>query len=223
MSGRGIAAFVLAAMLLPAAASAQERRTILDPLPESRPAAAAQVVAGGVPLSPQGLTQISEKALAFELRRIDFEIEMLRHAEAAFAWQAVASWLMMGLSIVLVLAGLFMSAYQFIAVAARAETRAAQAAAEAMTLRSQATATASAAAAVAGQPPPPDLSGITKLEISPTAIRVESSALGIIILVISLGFTYLFLDKVYELKMLSNAEPPPAAAAGSKSPAGKGG
>ena len=91
MSGRGIAAFVLAAMLLPAAASAQERRTILDPLPESRPAAAAQVVAGGVPLSPQGLTQISEKALAFELRRIDFEIEMLRHAEAAFAWQAVAT------------------------------------------------------------------------------------------------------------------------------------
>lgn len=181
-----------------------------------------QVMLNGLPASAESARQLSNRMAEYELRRIQFDTFMLQHTENAFSWQAIASWLMMGLSVLLVLSGIAMSAYQFIVVAAQAETRAARAAADAAVLRSQATATASAAAAIAGQQPPLplDFGGSTKLEISPTAIRVESGALGIIILVISLGFTYLFLDKVYELKpLLNEAQSPPAAPAAPGKPA----
>lgn len=62
----------------------------------------------------------------------------------------------------------------------------------------------------------------TTIEASATSFRVTSSVVGIVILIISTGFLYLFLKEVYDIKLLditkTTAQPVQGSAAGSLSP-----
>lgn len=57
---------------------------------------------------------------------------------------------------------------------------------------------------------PSDLESETKLKISVNSVEITSSIIGLLILIISLAFLYLYLKEVYPIKILpSNIEPYP--------------
>jgi hypothetical protein len=112
------------------------------------------------------------------------------HRQKVFQWQLISSKIIFVLVTLLVFSGIYFAALQFH---------------EGMRLRAseQSSTTAKAAAAEAG-----DRSltrsdtGITKFSASPSGIEVSSPVLGVIILVISLAFFYLYLVYVYPITEL---------------------
>lgn len=59
----------------------------------------------------------------------------------------------------------------------------------------------------------PDHSTDTTIDLSAQNFRVTSSVVGIVVLIISIGFLFLFLREVYNIKMVSIAEDPGSAGA----------
>lgn len=105
----------------------------------------------------------------------------LRHRARVFNWQHTSGIVTFGLVVLIVLAGLSFSGIQFYIAMKDAQARAA--------LRRK------------NRPVGPDDDdlAVTKLELSMQGVKVNSSVLGVIILVVSLGFFYLYLAFVFPI------------------------
>jgi hypothetical protein len=111
----------------------------------------------------------------------NYYTESLRHRARVFNWQHRSSIVTFGLVVIIVLAGLSFSGIQFYIAMKEAQARAA--------LRRR-----KRPVVVEDD----DLT-TTQLELSMQGVKVNSSVLGVIILVVSLGFFYLYLAFVFPI------------------------
>ena len=115
-----------------------------------------------------------------------------RHRKESFDWSLTASKIIFTVVLLLVLAGLVFAAIQFwiafstVRQAADRESKALQ-----------------AAAATSGPRDPVPMS--VELEISTAGLKVNSSVLGVIILLISMAFFYLYARYVYPIQDVSSS------------------
>ena len=101
-------------------------------------------------------------------------LEALRgHTRAVFAWQQFASDATLWLVVLVVLAGVGLSVYEITNSVRRAERAAARGGAE-------------------GAAP-------SSLTLSPGQVQITSAITGVVVLALSLGFLFLFLDRVYDI------------------------
>lgn len=150
----------------------------------------------------------------------------MRHRWRSFNFQYTASVVIFILVIIIVLAGLFFSGWQFSFTLKQLKLKeqAIKVAAEKVpAATTPAVAAGADAQPVAGEEPKPvvqqpassntiaDLNTAFKndLELSTTGVKVNSSVLGVIILVLSIAFFYLYIMYVYPIKYIS-PQPVPA-------------
>jgi hypothetical protein len=124
---------------------------------------------------PEGLEKLDEptrERYAAALREYyNYRLVGYRHRQRVFEWQLFSSKVIFGTVLGLVAAGIYFAWVQFHAGLAR-----------------QATTDA------------PPASEVTEIEASPKGIKVSSPVLGVIILLISLAFFYLYLVFVYPIQ-----------------------
>lgn len=122
----------------------------------------------------QGLSYTASQEMREELGRVLYDdfISRLKHNRIVFEWQLYSSRVIFWVVLSLVAIGIFFSGVQFYKA-----------------LRAPQPNTKSER-----------LSELTELEISARGLKVSSPVLGVIILVISLAFLYLFLVHVYPIK-----------------------
>ena len=118
-----------------------------------------------------------------------YKTEAFQHRQRVFEWQLLSSKVIFVVVIFLVLVGLYFSWLQFKADMAKGEgTESADQKADDKSPQPPAQATPN-------QP-------VSTIEASTTGIKVSSPVLGVIILVISLAFFYLYLQYVYPIEEL---------------------
>jgi len=153
----------------------EQAKKLLDMKPEPPP-----------PDEPKLVAKYSETMDAY----YDYYTEGYRHRQRVFAWQLISSKVIFVLVTVLVFSGIYFAALQFH---------------EGMRRRAEASAKASASSTtamggkIADKPEAPE---VTKISASEHGIEVSSPVLGVIILVISLAFFYLYLLYVYPISEL---------------------
>lgn len=156
-------------------------RSILDFEAISQQVAASLQERDSVPPPPvltEGLTAIAAsdsltraKQQAALQAYFDYRIQGFDHRLRVFEWQLLSAHIIFGIVLLIVLVGIYFSGVQF---HRGLRERQAQAAAE------------------------PE--AVTEIEASMEGIKVSSSTLGVIILVISLAFFYLYLVFVYPIE-----------------------
>jgi hypothetical protein len=137
----------------------------------------------------------------------DYAIWILDHDRKTYEWNHTSSIIIFYMVMFLVLSGIWFSWMQF---------RIAHHPVAAQRTVSTATATPVAgggtAALVPGDQPQPaamvtqQQDSVTEFSASPQGIKVASSAIGVVILVISMCFFYLYLDKVYPITVMPSAQ-----------------
>lgn len=121
----------------------------------------------------------------------DYRSQGFEHRRAVFAWQLLSSKIIFSVVVLLVAVGIYFSWIQF--TAGMQDKRAAP-------LASADPATAASPAQAEGAIATPPVPTATTLEASPTGIKVSSPVLGVILLVISLLFFYLYLVHIYPIE-----------------------
>lgn len=137
----------------------------------------------------------------------DFQIWNLHHLETTYAWHHVCSIIIFFVVIFLVMSGVWFSWMQF-RLAHRYPLDGVR-----RTVSSASTNAAPGAAEDPAAVATEEKEMVTEFSASPAGVKVASSAIGVVILVISLCFFYLYLDKVYPITLSPNqwtAQPPPA-------------
>lgn len=149
------------------------------------------------PVLPTGLTlddlDETTKALYFESLQEYFKYRKsgYQHREKVFAWQLYSSYMIFFIVVALVSVGVYFSWLQFqLSLAERTG------------LSMQETARSEAAPAQSTGSDRPASSAVTEIEASLKGIKINSQVLGVIILVISLMFFYLYLVHVYPIEEL---------------------
>jgi hypothetical protein len=112
----------------------------------------------------------------------NYYTESLRHRSRVFTWQHTSGVITFGIVVLIVLAGLSFSGIQFYIAMKDAQARAALRRKNRLVLKDE-----------------EDDLAVTKLELSLQGVKVNSSVLGVIILVVSLGFFYLYLAYVFPI------------------------
>lgn len=150
----------------------------------------------------------------------------MRHRWRSFNFQYTASVIIFILVILIVLSGLFFSGWQFSFTLKQLKLKeqAIKVAADKVpAAATPAAASGAGAQPVAGEEPKPDVQQPASsntiadlntafkndLELSTTGVKVNSSVLGVIILVLSIAFFYLYIMYVYPIKYIS-PQPAPA-------------
>lgn len=128
---------------------------------------------------------LTEMALREALLKAEYEydISVYKHRRKIFDWQHTSSVLIFWVVILIVLIGLFFSGMQFYISLKREKERIKQ-----------------------HSETPESQGNITEFEASLQGIKVSSSVIGIIILVISLAFFYLYLVHVYPVNEVKRIE-----------------
>jgi len=124
----------------------------------------------------------------------DYLIWALDHDRATYRWHHVSSIIIFFVVIFLVLSGVWFSWMQF-RHAHRLPSQDITATVTSATTQTPAT---PGAPLIATQ----EKDSVTEFSASPQGIKVASSAIGVIILVISMCFFYLYLDKVYPITVI---------------------
>lgn len=152
-----------------------------QPSEPARPLSGVSGAGGVVPEGPQPVFDraTSGRQLAAWRAYYDYRISGLRHRAEVYAWQLTSSQITFVVVIFLVLVGIFFSWLQF-----RISLRPKPAPASAGAAPSAETAVAAA---------------VTEISASLEGIKVSSPVLGVVILVISLLFFYLYLAYVYPI------------------------
>jgi hypothetical protein len=119
----------------------------------------------------------------FEKARFDYYRESLDNTKRVFGWQYVSSIILFFVIILIVLTGIVFAAIQF-KIAMKKATQPAVPGAEATPMAA------------------------SELELSLKGVKVNSSVLGIVILVISLAFFYLYLIYVYPVTEVNPVKGP---------------
>lgn len=122
--------------------------------------------------------------------KTEYDINSYKHRQSVFEWQHLSSIIIFWVVITIVLSGLLFSGMQFYISFKRAS------------------------GTVSGKGEPDSssaekresLGGVTEFEVSSTGFKVSSSVLGIVILVISLAFFYLYLTHVYPVNEIGGAQ-----------------
>lgn len=112
----------------------------------------------------QANSPLNRKYIDAKVAYYDYQIRMMKAAEALYDWQQTASTVILILVVILVTAGVIFSGFQLWQ-------------------------------AVKGGAP----QASTELELSATRFHVTSSVVGILVLTISLAFSYLFITRVYTI------------------------
>jgi hypothetical protein len=129
----------------------------------------------------------------YQMKSYDFYIKELDRTHRRLVWHAHASTIIFWLVVFIVLAGIAFSAIQFY-----------------MALRVNKGKMVKPKKGKAAPPPTEDDDddmGETKLKVSKDGIEVSSSIMGIIILVLSIAFFYLYLTIVYPIKGVNDPAP----------------
>ncbi len=122
---------------------------------------------------PHGLTAETNEAYQTSLKHYyEYRIQGYEHRLEVFEWQLLSSKVIFFVVLLLVFSGIYFAAIQFHSELKRKQNR-------------------------NGNEPHADP---TELEINAKGIKVSSSVLGVIILVISLAFFYVYLVHVYPIK-----------------------
>ncbi len=125
---------------------------------------------------PESAQAVQEKWLASWIDRYEHEIKLRQHARQVLTWQSFASYAILLVVIAVTSLGVYLS---YVEVKASLDTPE-----KALSAVSQQN---------TGSPP-------TELIVSFQKLQVTSAVTGVVILVLSLGFLYLFLDRVFELE-----------------------
>lgn len=122
-----------------------------------------------------------------------YRIESFDHRRRVYEWQLFSSRLIFYVVVLLVLSGIYFAGVQFHAGlrGGRSKSKAAMKTDSEGTQGGTASASEDAPGTTKAAPV------VTQLEVSPTGIKVSSPILGVIILVISFAFFYLYLRYVY--------------------------
>lgn len=176
-------------------------QVLTDPTePTGRPAAENkhEVQAGNLlAIRPQALPEsTSDPKVAAKYTQAmsgyyEYYIAGYEHRQHVFAWQLVSSEVIFVIVTVLVFSGVYFAALQFYEGRRQRER-----------LLAATAAAADSSGIVVQAKTPVDDSPITKFSASATGIEVSSPVLGVIILVISLAFFYLYLVYVYPITEL---------------------
>lgn len=126
------------------------------------------------------------KVLASFNEYLDYRISGYQHRREVFRWQLFSSKITFYVVILLVLAGVYFSGIQF---HRSLDKNRAKVAADKVTAEQEVTQVVS-----------PVKSEVTEITASVTGIKVSSPVLGVLILVISLAFFYLYLSFVYPIQ-----------------------
>ena len=139
-------------------------------------------------LPPEQLDPETLHAMQRSIRAYyDYRFHGFEHRKAVFAWQLLSSRIIFGIVVLLVGVGIYFSWIQFTA-GMRAKPGPPSGAA------------AAKAADESADHPAPPASSVTTFEASKAGIKVSSPVLGVILLVISLAFFYLYLVYVYPIE-----------------------
>jgi hypothetical protein len=152
------------------------------------------------------------KYLEAQQRQYEFEAELMNSTVHGFLHQRIASYVILVLVVFIVVAGLWFAHVQLMAGIApiRPDVAVPVIAAADASLRS------ASATATEGEPspPPPVLPqaprpglGITTIDASFEKVTVTSSVVGIVVLLISLAFLYVYTIKVFEIVIVDPYRP----------------
>ena len=125
---------------------------------------------------PDGAKAVQEKWLESWIDRYQHEIKLRRHALEVLQWQSFAAYMILFMVLAVTGLGVYLSYIEVKASLATPE--------KALEAISQETSNTP-----------------TELVVSFQKLQVTSAVIGVVILVLSLGFLYLFLDRVFELKI----------------------
>lgn len=141
--------------------------------------------------------EVRELESLWRQQEIRHHIWSYQSRERVFEWNHKADILIFAVVMLIVLSGLVLSAVQFYIAVLAARTDAARA----VSPDGSSESTVNAPAASAGGSSDPALNQALQSEvgISSSGLQVKSSVLGVVILVISLAFFYLYLDNVYPI------------------------
>jgi hypothetical protein len=152
------------------------------------------------------------KFLEAQQRLYQFEAELMNATEHSFLHQRIASYVILTLVVCIVLAGLWFAHIQLMAGIApiRPDFAAPVIAGADGSLRSGNSVTmneaALAPAVVVREAPRPGL-GVTTIDASLQKVTVTSSVVGIVVLLISLAFLYVYTVKVFEIVVVDPYRP----------------
>jgi hypothetical protein len=136
-------------------------------------------------LDPETLRAMQRSLKAY----YDYRFHGFEHRKAVFAWQLLSSKIIFAIVVLLVAVGIYFSWIQFTAgMRGRHEGPAGSAVAK------------QTAPGSGDQASPPPSSTLTTFEASASGVKVSSPVLGVILLVISLAFFYLYLVYVYPIE-----------------------
>lgn len=138
-------------------------------------------------LDPDTLRSMQQSLKAY----YDYRTHGFEHRKAVFAWQLLSAKIIFAIVVLLVAIGIYFSWIQF--TAGMKKESASPVASKVSTPETTTESTEDAAA-------PPQAPAVTTLEASPSGIKVSSPVLGVILLVISLAFFYLYLVYVYPIE-----------------------
>jgi hypothetical protein len=137
----------------------------------------------------------------------DFQIEMMNINSRSFQHQNVASYVILGLVVCVVLAGLYFAQIQLMAGLQPIATLAAGAPAPGTITTGAATDPAQVPAPVPAPALSPAPFGTTTLAAEVGKVTVTSSVVGVIVLVISLAFLYIYTREVYHIQVVDPYRP----------------
>jgi septal ring-binding cell division protein DamX len=134
-------------------------------------------------LDPDTLRSMQQSLKAY----YDYRTHGFDHRKAVFAWQLLSAKIIFAIVVLLVAIGIYFSWIQFTAGMKKEST-------------SPPASKATPTETTQDTPAPPQEPAVTTLEASPSGIKVSSPVLGVILLVISLAFFYLYLVYVYPIE-----------------------
>jgi hypothetical protein len=193
----GQLAFVALVLWLPLLSVGQNTRAAQSPAKATAPVDANQAILQEADAAAGEIAAQQELANAKRITaEADYQAWSLKHAEEAYEWQHTSTIIIFFVVILLMVAGVVFSWIQF-----RQGMHHHPVAAIASTVSTIAQPASSSA-----DPPQADVemiekSAVTEFSASPQGIKVASSTLGVIILVISMCFFYMYLSYVYPINV----------------------
>jgi uncharacterized membrane protein len=190
-------AFAALVLLLPILGSAQTARTPQSPSKTAAPVDQNQAILQHADAATGEIAAQQELANAKRISaEADYQAWSLKHAEEAYEWQHVSTIIIFFVVILLMVAGVVFSWIQF-----RQGMHYHPVQAIASTVSTIAQPAASAPDSAQADSEVIEKSSVTEFSASPQGIKVASSTLGVIILVISMCFFYMYLSYVYPISI----------------------
>jgi hypothetical protein len=169
-------------------------RRLLNDLEKARQAAE-QAHAAAEEANVDGFRAPADQKLADA--EAEYGVFSLKHAEKAYEWQHTSTIIIFWVVIMLMVAGIVFSWIQF----RQGMHHPAQPLMPSLTTVSTAEAVAAGGEAAAAPEVTMEKNAVTEFSASPQGIKVASSTLGVIILVISMCFFYMYLRYVYPISI----------------------